>query len=218
MEEQLITKKELLALTGISYGSLYRWKRKNLIPHDWFIHQSTFTGQETFFPRDKILERIRRIQALKDQMSLDQIAETFSLKASPVEYTAQTAVEDGLVSRETAQVFLSLGQDGGPYDFHRLFSLYLLGELLEGGELTREEAAGCPELVGDENSGELIVLRKLGVPILLLATEGAPPRWDEGCRLVYRVSLWETTAKLKEKLASGNPRQAADGESKEERP
>lgn len=49
MEEQLISKKELLERTSISYGQLYRWKRKNLIPEEWFIRKSTFTGQETFF-------------------------------------------------------------------------------------------------------------------------------------------------------------------------
>ena len=49
MDEELISKKELLELTGISYGQLYRWKRKGLIPEDWFIRKSTYTGQETFF-------------------------------------------------------------------------------------------------------------------------------------------------------------------------
>lgn len=49
MEEDLISKKDLLELTGISYGQLYRWKRKQLIPEEWFIRKSTFTGQETFF-------------------------------------------------------------------------------------------------------------------------------------------------------------------------
>lgn len=49
MDEKLISKKELLRLTGISYGQLYRWKRKNLIPEEWFIRKSTYTGQETFF-------------------------------------------------------------------------------------------------------------------------------------------------------------------------
>ena len=34
MDETLISKKELLDLTGISYGQLYRWKRKGLIPED----------------------------------------------------------------------------------------------------------------------------------------------------------------------------------------
>ncbi len=34
MESYLISKRELLELTGISYGQLYRWKRKNLIPEE----------------------------------------------------------------------------------------------------------------------------------------------------------------------------------------
>lgn len=49
-EEKLIAKKELLSRYGISYGALYRWKRKGLIPEEWFIRRSTVTGQETFFP------------------------------------------------------------------------------------------------------------------------------------------------------------------------
>lgn len=53
MEEQLISKKELLEETSISYGQLYRWKRKNLIPEEWFIRKSTFTGQETFFSESR---------------------------------------------------------------------------------------------------------------------------------------------------------------------
>ena len=49
-EEKLISKKDLLSRYGISYGSLYRWKRKGLIPDEWFIRKATVTGQETFFP------------------------------------------------------------------------------------------------------------------------------------------------------------------------
>ncbi|TDT46060.1 uncharacterized protein DUF4004 [Fonticella tunisiensis] len=57
MDQDLTSKKELLELTGIPYGQLYRWKRKKLIPEGWFIRKSTFTGQETFFPKEKILAR-----------------------------------------------------------------------------------------------------------------------------------------------------------------
>jgi len=74
-DEQLISKKEVLEKMGISYGQLYRWKRKGLIPEIWFIRRSTFTGQETFFPRDKILERIERIKAMKEEHPLDDLAE-----------------------------------------------------------------------------------------------------------------------------------------------
>jgi len=73
-EEKLISKKEVLENMGISYGQLYRWKRKGLIPESWFIRRSTFTGQETFFPQEKILERIGRIKDLKDDHPLDDLA------------------------------------------------------------------------------------------------------------------------------------------------
>ena len=53
-EEKLIAKKELLSRYGISYGALYRWKRKGLIPEEWFIRRSTVTGQETFFRESQI--------------------------------------------------------------------------------------------------------------------------------------------------------------------
>ena len=45
----LISKKELLLRYNISYGTLYRWKRMGLIPDDWLVKKSTYTGQETFF-------------------------------------------------------------------------------------------------------------------------------------------------------------------------
>ena len=54
----LISKKDLLAVTGISYGQLYRWKRQRLIPEEWFIKKASYTGQETFFPRESIISRV----------------------------------------------------------------------------------------------------------------------------------------------------------------
>ena len=74
MEQELISKKELLETYGISYGALYRWKRKGLIPEDWFIKKATVTGQETFFPKALICERVELIQNQKDDHSLDELA------------------------------------------------------------------------------------------------------------------------------------------------
>ncbi len=73
-EEKLISKKEVLEKLGISYGQLYRWKRKGLIPESWFIRKATFTGQETFFPEERITARIKRIVEMKDNYPLDQLA------------------------------------------------------------------------------------------------------------------------------------------------
>ena len=74
MEQELLSKKELLERYGISYGALYRWKRKGLIPEDWFIKKSTVTGQETFFPKALICERVEMILGQKEEISLDDLA------------------------------------------------------------------------------------------------------------------------------------------------
>jgi len=69
----MISKRELLNLTNISYGQLYRWKRENLIPEEWFVKQAVPSGQETFFPKEKILTRINQILELKDKYSLEEL-------------------------------------------------------------------------------------------------------------------------------------------------
>lgn len=74
MEQELLSKKELLERYGISYGALYRWKRKGLIPEDWFIKKATVTGQETFFPKAQICERVELILGQKEDISLDELA------------------------------------------------------------------------------------------------------------------------------------------------
>ena len=74
MEQELLSKKELLERYGISYGALYRWKRKGLIPEDWFIKKSTVTGQETFFPKALICERVELILGQKEDITLDELA------------------------------------------------------------------------------------------------------------------------------------------------
>ena len=73
MEEELISKKELLNKYGMSYGALYRWKRMGLIPEDWFLRRSTSTGQETFFYRQQICPRMELILSRSD--SLDRLAQ-----------------------------------------------------------------------------------------------------------------------------------------------
>lgn len=78
MTEELISKKELLEIYEISYGALYRWKRMGLIPEDWFIKKSTVTGQETFFPRKQICERMDTIKKQKDDVSLEELSKILS--------------------------------------------------------------------------------------------------------------------------------------------
>ncbi len=79
--EELISKKELLEKYGISYGTLYRWKRMGLIPEEWLVKKSTFTGQETFFNRELICRRVEEILSKKDDVSLEELAKELGRKS-----------------------------------------------------------------------------------------------------------------------------------------
>ena len=71
---------------NISYGALYRWKRKGLIPDEWFIKKSTVTGQETFFPEKLVCERVELIIDKKEDVLLDELAKEISGEESKNEF------------------------------------------------------------------------------------------------------------------------------------
>ena len=81
MSEDLISKKDILETYEISYGALYRWKRMGLIPEEWFIKRSTVTGQETFFPRQLICDRIALIKTMRDGTSLEALSKTLGAES-----------------------------------------------------------------------------------------------------------------------------------------
>lgn len=76
--DEWISKKDLLAETGISYGQLYRWKREGLIPESWFVKRAVPSGQETYLPREMILNRIAFILKYKDKHPLSELNQMLS--------------------------------------------------------------------------------------------------------------------------------------------
>jgi DNA-binding transcriptional MerR regulator len=138
MEEELISKKEVLERTGISYGQFYRWKRKGIIPEAWFIRRSTFTGQETFLPKEKILERIEKIKELKDRYSLDELAELFSPELTEASFSLEELERMDWLSQEVRDYYATVRRAKGPYSFKELLYLAVLERLRREG-LTQEE-------------------------------------------------------------------------------
>lgn len=109
-ESDLISKKELLQLTGISYGQLYRWKRENLIPEAWFVKKASFTGQETFFPKDKILERTTMILELKDKYSLEELGNIFSPESTNRIFKKSDFEDIGQIKANIVETFMKVFQ------------------------------------------------------------------------------------------------------------
>ncbi len=212
MDDLLISKKELLELTGISYGSLYRWKRKNLIPEDWFIRKSTFTGQETFFPREKILARIDKIKGMKENLSLDDVAGFFSPNPAGLSLDWSALQTAGIVHPSTLEVFQEAAGPQDTLEFQGLLQLYLMDQALQSGQVNREEAVLLAKTFSaharefDGRNAELILVRKLGVAMCLLA--GYPNRlvFEDQARAAVRFELAGCAETLKLKLAQAQRR------------
>lgn len=117
MSQELISKKELLERYSISYGALYRWKRKGLIPEEWFIKKATVTGQETFFPEKLICQRVELIQSQKDDFSLDELAKQFNQEAEKkAVLVIKTAMGEKTFYLNEVQAVLLDSGDGRPAD------------------------------------------------------------------------------------------------------
>ncbi|PEK98554.1 DUF4004 family protein [Bacillus sp. AFS017336] len=171
MSEELISKKDLLQLTGISYGQLYRWKRKNIIPEEWFMKKSSFTGQETFFPKKQILDRIEKIKELKDDQSLDDIARVFSINEEIVSDRGHATLSLEQVPKQVLQIYQTLFPNNKLEHLGtvQLSSLLCVNDWLSKGTLTIDEATQFINLVETHkkeiklDEAIVIYIRKFGM-------------------------------------------------------
>ncbi|AKL83626.1 YhbD [Bacillus atrophaeus UCMB-5137] len=205
--EQLISKKDLLEETSISYGQLYRWKRKNLIPEEWFIRKSTFTGQETFFPREEILKRVSKIQEMKENLSLDEMRDMLSPRVKDMKITGGELVERGLISSEVLSVFLKLRDTDNVYfSYQDILSAYVLEGLLQSGNISLDEGKMAVEVLNQSGLSEikkhteLIILRKLGITTCFVAASSEPIIFEKAVKIVEKIDLAEASEELKAKL------------------
>lgn len=206
MDQELISKKELLELTGISYGQLYRWKRKNLIPEDWFIRKSTFTGQETFFPRAKILARVDKILNMKEDLSLDELADMFSPNLTEAAMEKQELIKRNIVSKATLDVFVSHQGDAEVFSFEKILFAYVLEKLLLTGDISLEEGKNLLQTLHDhyptfqDKSCEIIFTRKMGISTCLLLSSPNEVRFENGVKVVVRLNLTACIEEVKAKM------------------
>lgn len=205
MDEDLITKKELLELTGISYGALYRWKRMKLLPDEWFIHRSTFTGHETFLPREKVLARVQEIQTLKSEMSLEEIAQQYQ-PATPGEIalSAGEIAEAGIAQPFLINQYLAATGKNGAFGYNDLLGLFVFSGLLQEGCASRDEALEVSQAVvqADSDLSEPIVyfIRKYGVPFCVTAGEMQKIIIDPNAVVAKKISVSEMRTKLSQLL------------------
>lgn len=197
-----ISKKQLLEATGISYGQLYRWKREGLIPDEWFIKRTAFTGQETFFPAEKILPRVRTILQLKDTMSLEEIAKRLSPELS-----------ERLFTLEEVHVFEEIGSDPllayglalkrFRFSFQDILLLCALSEYCAQHPVDLERLKQLSVGMGPwaeqftDAARNVLFIEKQGDVAVLLEDATAPVLLDDRWTLALHVSLERLSAALR---------------------
>lgn len=203
--EELIPKKEVLRLTGISYGQLYRWKRLGLIPEAWFIRRSTFTGQETFFPKEKILKRIQDILRLKDEHPLEVLVRLLSPEVVP----AEVSYPDPLALKPIGPEGKELLWKTGEHSFAELVALACGAEALRHGAKTAEgkllvDLVRTAEEALRAPTGLVLLLAEktveregfsLRAPLALLGRE--PLRLDKECRVKVHLDVEKVVEAVK---------------------
>ncbi|WP_353617154.1 YhbD family protein [Bacillus sp. E(2018)] len=205
--ENLISKKDLLKEANISYGQLYRWKRKNLIPENWFIRKSTFTGQETFFPKADILLRIEKIKTLKDDLSLTELADMFSPSPTLTSLSAEELTKRNIVSQTALDMFNNFHGPNQSFSFNQLLTLYVLHSLLQTGDVNLAEGVDLLKLFHDQASivkstdSELIFIRKMGVSLFILTPEPANLFLEHQAKKIAHYKLSQCIEELKLKLS-----------------
>lgn len=206
MDEELISKKEILDMTGISYGQLYRWKRKDLIPEDWFIKKSSYTGQETFFPKEKIIERINKIIELKDDIPLDELADMFSNKPKVKDVNEEYILEKGIVRSEVMALYKDILGEKETYSFKEVLMMYVLQNELDKGKVNLTEVEGMLKLIDreysrlEEKNGSVYLIRRLGIGICVAAFEEKIVI-DDGSKITGEINIKNTIDAVKFKLA-----------------
>ncbi len=209
MEEDLISKKELLELTKISYGQLYRWKRKKLIPEDWFIKRSSFTGQETFFPRKKILERVERIKNMKDEASLDDLAEIFSPNLSDVKLAGNEIINRKIVLDNVLEICYPDDNGDRIYNFYEILYMYIVQKYLMEGSISLEESKNVFQTIKNnynfypDKNCEIIFVRKMGVGISMILALPNRVCFEEMTKTVIRLNINKCIEELKIKVYEG---------------
>lgn len=206
MDENLISKKELLDTTGISYGQLYRWKRKKLIPEEWFIKKSAFTGQETFFPRSEILERIEKIKNMKDDASLDDLAQIFSPKLSDMCIKGKDLIEKHILMEDVIMLCNDKVNLEEAYEFYHILYIYIVEKCLIDGSISREEGKIVYNTMKDnynkfaEKNCEMIFVRKMGIGITIVLEIPSQIHFEALAKEVIRLNINACIEELKLKL------------------
>lgn len=197
-----ISKKDLLLLTHISYGQLYRWKREGLIPESWFFKRSSYTGQETFFPRVEILERIQFIQENKDRYSLEDLAKMLSPEKSNRKFYPVDLEKINIINSEVSSLYYDFINREN-FTYTEVIVLCAISEVVEKYQLVIKDQMDwiislAHLFVNEHNIDQTIMICELGNQLFtILVNENNEAKIDEQIKVIAKINLSEVAKEFR---------------------
>ncbi len=150
---------------------------------------------------------MERIQGLKEDLALDELAGLLSPNPAHLRLSAAEAKKRNIVSQAALDLLEQTLGPGDPLDFPRLLRARIVDRLLEAGAVSLDEGALILRTLaageGPQGQGLLLFLRKRGVGFALVAQGPCVP--DSEAREVARVDLAAQVTALKLELNGGTP-------------
>lgn len=125
---------------------------------------------DVFFPKEQMLARIDKIVNMKEDLSLDELADMFSPVPADLSINKNELVKRNIVSKISANYVETYFGDSDMYTFEQTLSLYILDHCLHTGEMNLDEGKYMLQTFMDYykkkiegKNYDLMMIRKMGV-------------------------------------------------------
>lgn len=203
--DEWISKRELLAECGISYGQLYRWKREGLIPESWFVKKASPTGQETFLPRKQSVERVKLILGSRGRCCQSSLQK--SLFAPERTYKSTDLIRLQGATRPLIQISALTGAK--EFTYIQALCAMIAAEILTVCEMPDEQLRSLLKNLMSwaeeshafaDGSGQIVVFRHSHGAVPLWLDKDCTVRAPIGCTIPYALPLAEIPERFHTRL------------------
>lgn len=131
---------------------------------------------------------------MKEDLSLDELADMFSPNVASTAVSKSEITGRGIVSPMALQVYTEQMGDAEAFSFEKLLHIYVLDRLLQSGDMSLEEGMMLLQLLRDHygkfegKDCDLMLVRKMGISTLLLVSSPEEICVDSGTKIVTRLS------------------------------
>ncbi|NLN04863.1 MAG: DUF4004 family protein [Clostridiaceae bacterium] len=179
----------------ITSSQLYSWKRKGLIPKEWFVKKVTRTGQITVFPRKLIVTRIRDILRYKEKYSLDKVEMFISPETTDRRFTLHEVLQIKDINPDI------LDEEKTGYTYTEILVLIVLTDFQKKTKATDMVVSRLLDSLYDVEirveTDTVVIAEYKGEYFSIITVDDNVYIPDSNCKIVCRYNMCEVSEKFK---------------------